>query len=207
MKKPKKSVARGRPPLSATMRAAERLRISGLAEDLFGANGFESVSMRRLADAAGCTTMTLYAYFENKADILREIWSRMLEDLFDELEVMAPGIQRPEPRLHAICARYVQYWLDHPERYRMVFMTPGVSQNDVGVFVASERAAARYNLFFDTLARCAANADPGHLRLRGETLICGLHGIAHNHVTISQYPWESAAEHVNCLVRALTKFD
>jgi AcrR family transcriptional regulator len=194
---------RGRPPASDEHRAEERRRIGLVAEDLFHAEGYESVSMRGLAAAAGCAPMTLYAYFENKADILREIWRRMLEDLFQSLEKKASAVRDPARRLRLLCEGYVRYWLDHPERYRMVFMTSGVSQSDVGVFVADDGMAQRFALFIDALDKCAPGAPK--LKLRGETLICGLHGIAHSHVTISQFPWETAERQVACLVEAFTK--
>lgn len=159
--------------------------------------------MRGLAAAAGCAPMTLYAYFENKADILREIWRRMLDELFHSLETKASSVRDPARRLRLLCEHYVRYWLDHPDRYRMVFMTSGVSQNDVGAFVADEAMARRFALFIDALDKCTPGAP--NLKLRGETLVCGLHGIAHSHVTISQFRWEPAEKQVSCLVQAFTK--
>ena len=205
MPKSPNRVARGRPPLGPQARATERRRIGALAEGLFREEGFESVSLRRLAAVAGCTPMTLYAYFDNKADILREIWSRMLQELFAELEGQAAAQTDPRQLLLTLSHHYVRYWLDHPDRSRMIFMTPGVTQGDVGVFVGDGQSTRRFALFSDAIARSIADPEPARVKLVGETLVCGLHGIAHNHITISRYPWENASGHVETLVRALTR--
>ena len=198
-------VTRGRPPLGHQARATERRRIGALAEGLFREEGFQSVSLRRLAAVAGCTPMTLYAYFDNKADILREIWSRMLEELFAELEGLAASQTDPRQLLLILSDHYVRYWIDHPDRYRAVFMTQGVTQGDVGVFVGEGRSTRRFALFFDAIARSIADPTEARVKLVGETLVCGLNGIAHNHITISRYPWEDASRHVETLVRSITR--
>jgi AcrR family transcriptional regulator len=218
---PGKSVARGRRPLSAEAREQERRRIGALAEALFQSEGFEAVSMRRLADIANCTPMTLYAYFENKADILHQIWSSHFEALFNELEARKSESDEPALRLVDICKVYVRYWVTHPEHYRLVFMTPGVSQNEVGSFMngpnqregassgvspadhQTSAAVERFVIFFDGLSLCRPTDDQETIRVLGETLICALHGIAHSHVTMSPYPWLEPAIQIECLVQAL----
>ena len=111
----------------------------------------------------------------------------------------------PDPRrwLSALSAQYVRNWLDHPDRYRMGFLTVGVSQSDVGVFVSATGAIGRFAIFFASIASCRTDLDAGRLRLLGETLVCGLHGIAHGHVKISAYPWQDPDAQVECLVTAL----
>ncbi|MFM9862595.1 MAG: TetR family transcriptional regulator, partial [Micropepsaceae bacterium] len=65
---------RGRPPLSSDQVDMMRKRIADAARRLFRDEGFEAVSMRRLATEAGCTPMSLYTYFDGKIDVLRSVW-------------------------------------------------------------------------------------------------------------------------------------
>lgn len=195
------SPRRGRPGLSASDLAAGRARIARVAEHLFREEGFGAVSMRRLAQAAGCAPMTLYAYFDSKADILARIWATFLSELFDDLEQLAGATADPTVRLVALSRRYVRYWLDHPDRYRMVFMTEGVTQSDVGAFVGEGDILARYRLFSDSLS--AAGADPARLKLSYDALMSALIGVAHNHVTITAYPWEDAERLAEALALAI----
>ncbi|MFM9884477.1 MAG: TetR/AcrR family transcriptional regulator, partial [Burkholderiales bacterium] len=64
----------GRPPLSSDQVEVARKRIADAARRLFRDEGFEAVSMRRLATEAGCTPMSLYTYFDGKIDVLRSVW-------------------------------------------------------------------------------------------------------------------------------------
>ena len=52
------------------VRVATRERITEAAMRLFVEEGFENTSMRRIADAVGYTPGALYAYFEDKDEIL-----------------------------------------------------------------------------------------------------------------------------------------
>ena len=183
--------ARGRPPRSTGERLVVQARIIATAARLFQVEGYRAVSMRRLAAEAGCTTKTLYAYFRTKADILRDIWIDLLEALFADLAVLAEGTPEPRARLEAIAQGYVGYWLANPEHYRVVFMTEGVSQGDVGVFITGPRTAAWFALFSDALRAGLERPSEDEVRLKTDALVCAMHGVAHNLVTISAYPWSA----------------
>jgi AcrR family transcriptional regulator len=193
--------ARGRPSLTEVDIVAGRARIAAVAEALFRMEGYAAVSMRRLAQEAGCAPMTLYAYFASKADILRQIWAQFFVELFGELNRKAARVSGPRKRLLLISKRYVRYWLDHPDRYRMVFMTEGVSQADVGKFIGAGSVISHFAIFAETLH--AAGIKAASLKLMSESLICALNGIAHNHVTISEHEWESAERLAETVVHAI----
>ena len=61
---------RGRPRRSPEQVDAMRERIIATARGLFAAEGFQSVSMRKVAAEAGCSPMALYGYFRNKDELL-----------------------------------------------------------------------------------------------------------------------------------------
>ena len=192
---------RGRPSLAPADILSGRKRIAVVAERLFQTEGFAAVSMRRLAKEAGCAPMTLYAYFDSKADILRLIWAGFLAGLFDDLDRQSQGIPNPEDRLVALARAYVRYWLDHPDRYRMVFMTHGVTQGEVGTFVEGGDILARFQLFAEALS--ATGAAPARLTLAYEALLSALIGVAHNQITVSAYPWSDGEAQAEFLAQAI----
>jgi AcrR family transcriptional regulator len=193
---------RGRPPRTADAVDATRSRIARVAIGLFREEGYASVSMRRLAQEAGCTPATLYAYFASKTEILRHIWAEVFEGLFHDLDRLAEGIDSPRERLAAVSRAYVSFWVDHPETYRVVFMTEGVTQPEVGVFV--DRAAGRYALFFDAMRQSwAPKADATDVSVRTQALLCSLQGVAHTLITVSGYGWAPVERLVDTLVEAL----
>jgi AcrR family transcriptional regulator len=178
-----------------------RARIAQAARKLFQSEGYAAVSMRRLADEVGVTPMTLYAYYDAKADILRQLWAQIFEVVFERVEAAAAKSRDPRAQLHAASRAYVAYWLDHRDHYRIVFMTEGISQDDVGVFVGDAATAERFAFF----ARAVAATPPASASLKDkiDLLVCGLHGIAHCHITMSSYRWTSANKLVEGLVNGL----
>jgi AcrR family transcriptional regulator len=194
---------RGRPALTGAEVAQKRENIASAARELFAAEGFSAVSIRNVADAAGMTPMTLYRYFDTKVDLLRFLWSDVLNTVFNSLDVIAKRERNKTKRLEKVSLAYVQYWIDHPDHYRMVFMSEGISQPAVSVFVQQDDVVLRYALF----SRCVAEArkqDLGEVSVEAELLISSLHGIAHNHVTISGHSWHSPEVLVGQFVSMLT---
>jgi AcrR family transcriptional regulator len=198
----KTSAKRGRPALTPAQMEAQRVAIAAAARRLFKDEGYAAVSIRRVANAAGMTPMTFYTYFDSKVDVLRYLWSDVFEALFDSLDELAEREHDRRERLRRICVAYVQYWIANPDHYRMVFMSDGVSQPEVSVFVAQDSVAVRFGVFGRSLG-AAADLDPAAAEAETQLLVCALHGIAHNHITIGGYPWQSPATLVDTLISAL----
>lgn len=183
-----------------------RRQIADCALKLFQQEGYDAVSMRRLAVEAGCTVKTLYRYFERKIDILRLLWADVFVDVFDRLDSVAVGETDPAKRLGKVAQAYVEYWIKHRERYYLVFMSSGVSQSDVSVFVSDDGLARRFALFRTCLSDAlGAGCSEPELALREQMLLCALHGIAHNLVTISAFPWAPPRDLVRAMVSGVLK--
>ncbi|MEO1100931.1 MAG: TetR/AcrR family transcriptional regulator [Pseudomonadota bacterium] len=208
MAAPKTPVARprGRPALSDDKLDDMRRHIADCALRLFQDNGYDAVSMRRLASEAGCTVMTLYRYFDRKIDILRQIWAEVFADLFDQLDQIAAREEDAAVRLQAIAFGYVDFWLKHRDHYFLVFMSSGVSQPDVSVFVDDDKVVERFSLIQDSLAEALSpKSSAEEIALKTQLLLCALNGIAHNLITISAYPWAEPEALVRAAVSGTLK--
>lgn len=195
---------KGRPALSKAQKETMRGEIARHAERLFQDEGYSAISMRRLAGEVGCSPMTLYKYYENKIEILRQLWAQIFKTLFDHIERTQPRDASPAQALAHIAKTYVAYWLDHPEHYRLVFMSQGVSQREVGTFVDDTQISNHFIAFFEAMQQ-ATRLDPQDQMLKHKTdlLICTLNGIAHSQITISAYPWTEAEKLVDMSVANL----
>lgn len=183
---------RGRPVRSTAQIVEMRAHIAACALKLFQQDGYAAISMRRLAQEAGCTAMTLYKYYDSKFDILSALWAEVFGRLFDELGRIAATECDPEARLNSVALGYVRYWLEHREHYFMVFMSGGISQADVTGFVSGSDTLARFDLLRTSLlAALGGDVDAEGLDLKTELLSCMLNGIAHNLITIGGYPWSA----------------
>ena len=190
---------RGRPPLSDLKISQNRYRIIEAARQLFQEEGYDAISMRRLAKEVRCTPMSIYSYFDSKIDILRALWADVFVSLFAEVNAAQPVNASPSALLHAKCRAYVQFWLEHRDTYRIVFMSGGIDQSEVSVFVDTSPAASYYETFFEALA-LATDRPISEIIEPAQALICGLNGIAHSLITISGYPWSKPDTLVTFLV-------
>ncbi|NOR64297.1 MAG: TetR family transcriptional regulator [Rhodobacteraceae bacterium] len=195
---------RGRPQRTEQQISEMRAKISACALQLFQEEGFEAISMRRLAKEAGLTPMTLYKYFDSKVDILRSLWAEIFGELCVELEKIAAQEPDPRARIHAVSLRYVTYWQGNPEHYFMVFMSKGISQTDVRGFVEDNAALAWFDVLRDSLgAAMGGGVGLPLMRLKSELLLCILNGVAHNLITISSYPWSDTEDLVRTAIDGL----
>lgn len=199
-----KAKKRGRPEMTFSQKTEMKTRISKTAQALFQNEGYTKVSMRRIAKEIGCTPMALYRYYDSKIDILRSLWSDVLTDLFLKLGTI-PKSKRPDQYLTNLGVGYVTYWLDHPEYYRLVFMAEGVTQPHVSLFVDDPDIIVKYDIFLKAILSVDGTDNPNEeIKHKLDFFLSTLHGIAHNHVTISGYTWSPPKKQIEYAVKSIS---
>jgi AcrR family transcriptional regulator len=112
---------------SLDRRTRERLalhdKILDAARDLFVREGYEAVSMRRIAEAIEYTAPTIYTHFKDKAELLRTLCRKDFGALSEGL-VALNQIEDPVRRIVALGHAYIRFAVEHPHHYRFMFMTP-----------------------------------------------------------------------------------
>jgi AcrR family transcriptional regulator len=202
--------------VDAESKEAFKVQIIQIARDLFAQNGYRGVSMRSISAKAGCTPMTLYAYFPNKLALLRFIWVDIFSAVFEQTEAAIGANAEPRDKLRAYSASWIAYWRNHPENYRTVFLNQDTSSEEI-----NPRWAGLDSQFFVTSARVSehistlvgvfqAGIDSGALRKISPTvgvkvLLAHLIGISHMLVMIPEFalvaPEDIAIEGVEIGIR------
>lgn len=96
-----------------------RARLIDVARGLVREEGFEGLTIRRLAALAGCAPMSVYSYFPDKDAILAALAEDAFAVLARRIEADAPT--DPVDALEAFLMRYVEFGLENPRHYRIVF--------------------------------------------------------------------------------------
>jgi AcrR family transcriptional regulator len=190
----------GRPPRSESDIAEYRSKIAKQALAIYRKEGFEAVSMRRLAKEVGCAPMTIYAHFEGKQDILRYLWADVLGEMSNEIHERLKPIVAPVERLQIAAQTFVSYWIDHPDHFRLVFMSNDVTRSDVSTFVMDDKTRGHFQMFTDLVQ--VVLQDDTNVKASTDTLISGMIGIALCLNTIRDYPWADAAAMTNRLLKS-----
>ncbi len=113
-------------PKQRRAREKETLRheILDAARELFVKEGYENVSMRRIAEKIEYSPTTIYLYFEDKASLLFAICEETFAKLANKTEAITKQYPDPLEGLRRGCRAYVEFGLKHPNHYRVTFMSP-----------------------------------------------------------------------------------
>ena len=98
-----------------------REALCACATELFAESGYEAVTMRALAKRLGCSPMTPYRYFENKAEIFDAVRSAAGSRFAEAIAGGARSDADLRERLRAMGRAYMNFALAEPSAYRILF--------------------------------------------------------------------------------------
>ena len=105
----------------ARRRDRRRDEILVAAERILSREGPRATTVRRIAAAIGVSSAALYGYFPDKDAILVAICERTARGLLRLNQGVAEGSAPAIARLRQILANCVEWGLDHPHVYRLLF--------------------------------------------------------------------------------------
>ena len=100
-----------------------RRKILDTARDLFLSEGHESVSMRKIAQKIEYSPTAIYLHFKDKEALFQELCHHDFLRLAQAFGQIAE-IKDPVDRIRRIGRAYLDFSLEFPNHYRMMFMTP-----------------------------------------------------------------------------------
>ena len=102
-------------------KAELRSELVAAAHKLVQEEGYEGLTIRKLAKRVGYAPMSVYSYFADKQDIL----FALAEDAFETLarRIEEHPADDPIEALQAVMTEYAAFGLGNPNEYRTVFMT------------------------------------------------------------------------------------
>ena len=108
----------------ARERQEMRSMILDTARSLFIEEGFGNVSIRRIAEKIEYSPATIYLYFKDKDEILYAVHNlgfELLMEKFRDTVVIAD----PFEQLQAVIRRYLEFAIEHPGYYDLMFIMSG----------------------------------------------------------------------------------
>jgi len=111
----------GRLALSPEEVEGRRARVVSAAERLFAEHGYEGVTLRALAAALGQSHTASYRYFGGKAEIFTAARIAAYQRFTEVQELARRETSDPAERLSRLGEAYVQFAIDEPDAYRLMF--------------------------------------------------------------------------------------
>lgn len=169
--------------------AALRQQIMDSARELFVNEGYDHVSMRKIAAKIGYSPTTIYLYFDDKADLLSQICGQTFAQLANNITAINRLSADPPEKLRLGMREYIQFGLKHPSHYQLVF-TSSILDDARPEFKDNEGETA-FNILRKAVSDCvSANLlKTNDVELISQTLWTGLHGVTSLLIAHAGFPW------------------
>jgi AcrR family transcriptional regulator len=171
-----------------------RRTILDAAREAFAAGGYDSVSMRGLAEAVGLTHGSLYAYFKDKDEIFEALVEESFAQLAAALRSLPGRRGDPVKFLKRAGRKYVEFGLQNPSAYEFAFILRRPGRR-------TQKPHLTYDYLRLAVQRCI---DQKRFRTRdadaaGQAIWAAVHGVTALLIARPDFPWtkkETLIRHV-----------
>jgi len=173
----------------ARHRASLRREILDAASQLFVEEGYQRVTMRRIAGRIEYSPTTIYLYFKDKNELLAAVCDETFSQLAAKLERLAKTATSPLAYLRDSLRTYVDFGLAHPHQYVVMFMSPGPHLELKGY--EHSIGSRAFDVLRSALKSCIANGDlhAPDVDVTAQALWAAVHGITSLLITMRDFPF------------------
>ncbi len=112
-----------RKPLTEDEKSIVREKAAVAARRIMDEHGAEKVTIRGIAKEVGMSAMSLYTYFENKADIVTYLQVQAVDELTEELISAAAAAKGPETLVASLGRSYLAFAEEKTGEFNLAFRT------------------------------------------------------------------------------------
>jgi AcrR family transcriptional regulator len=180
-----------------------RQEIIDAARELFVAEGYQSVSMRKIADKIGYSPTTIYLYFKDKTDLLHQICEQTFARLAQNIQAIQQLSDNPLEKLRSGMREYIYFGLKYPSQYEIIFIAP--LPKNLGLQFEQTNGEIAFNTLRGVINECiSANLlRINDVELISQTLWAGLHGVTSLLIKHGGFPFVERNKLVDNLIETL----
>lgn len=180
-----------------------RQEIMDAAREMFVAEGYKDVSMRKIADKIGYSATTIYLYFKDKNDLLHQICEQTFARLAQNINAIYRLSDNPLEKLRSGLREYIYFGLKHPSQYEIVFITPLPVESASG-FEESNGAVA-FGTLRSVISECIEANLLRHndVELFSQTLWAGIHGVTSLLIQHTGFPFVERERLIDSVIDTL----
>lgn len=167
-----------------------RTQILEAANDLLVETGDqEAVSIRAVAERVGVTPPSIYMHFADKNELIFAVCEQHFNALDLAIQQATQGIDDPLEALRRGGRAYVQFGLDNPEQYRILFMSKPAAAPD-GFQEERLKGSSAFDHLVEMVERAiAAEVFEGDAVTIAICLWVSVHGITSLLLSHPNFPW------------------
>jgi AcrR family transcriptional regulator len=167
--------------MPSRVKAAEveslRDRIVQAASRLFTTEGYEALSMRRVAQEVGCSQMAMYRHFANKEALVQYICAELYTQFAARINAEIGAEPDARNKLKRFVGAVLQFAEQYPDHYSLIFL---IRHSDPEVVATREKLGQQFLAGIAQIVRGAlpAASSSQHINLTVRRMMEVLHGTA-----------------------------
>ena len=171
-----------------------RDKILDAARELFSEQGYDGVSMRQVAEKIEYSPTAIYVHFADKEDLFHELCNEDFARLAAEFQSVPLPVDAIE-RIKQIGRSYIVFGLQHPNHYKLMFMTPhpGGAFDECDQEIKGNPEVDAYALLMQTVHEALGEgrfrSDLANADLIAQTLWSAVHGVISLDIAKKQDQW------------------
>ena len=180
-----------------------RQEILDAARDLFVREGFENVSMRKIAEKIEYSPTTIYLYFQDKSDLLDCICEETFARLVRKQHTLDQTVADPVERLERGLRAYIEFGLKHPNHYKVTFMMPEAFPDLERCPRSREMGQKAFGNLRRMLQQCSEQhlIEIDDLEATAQAIWATIHGLTSLLIAKPHYHWVDREHLIDTLVR------
>jgi len=176
-----------------------RREILAAARRIFVEEGFEALTMRRVAEEIEYSPTTIYLYFKDKAELVQAICDELFNGLVRRLQEVAAKHTDPLSYLEAGLRTYIDFGLKHPSHYYVAFVA---SAGRVDYTYEGSTGQKAFEFLRQCVARCI---ESGQIRkvdvdATAQALWAAMHGLVALLIADKSFPFVGRQRLIDQLV-------
>jgi AcrR family transcriptional regulator len=184
-----------------------RQEILDAARDIIAREGYESLSMRKVARRIDYSPTAIYLHFKDRDDLVFSVGEQLMGGLATELQQVADRHSDPLVALKKALRRYVEFGLKHPQHYQATFgLAHGHDpEKDARYQQPGTMAMQAFGFLPRLVAECVKQKKLAKVDVRTAScaLWAGVHGITSLLIVMPNFDWGDPDSVVDQLVTML----
>lgn len=193
-----------------------REEILQAAKELFLEQGYDSTTIRKIADRVGVSAPALYLYFQDKEQMMLALCDQTFGHLIESVGEIEKSVAEPRDRIRQFGEAYLRFGLKHPDEYRLIFLGSNVPESvrKVGHRMPTDdptRPGVNGSIVFQRLVSVLVEAEASGLKLNYPADTCaelcwmGMHGLASALILKPEFPWSNRDLLINGMLDMVLK--
>ncbi|MBI1747867.1 MAG: TetR/AcrR family transcriptional regulator [Acidobacteria bacterium] len=180
------------------------------ARELFLKQGYENVSMRKIANQIEYSPTTIYLHFKDKVDLLHCLCHETLSQLVKAFAALSQDMKDPVNCLRKGLRVYIEFGLKYPDHYKVTFILHPDHVDQPGQEIYEQTAAISEEAFgFLRLivAECVRRKKfrKVDVETTSQAIWSAAHGVTSLLIAHHEFPWVEKNKLIDHLIEMLIK--